>query len=190
MIRAFLALPLPDAVIAPLSLAQSRLRLPVPPARPVARENLHLTLVFLGEQRPDMLEALHEELALRQPAGFTLRLDGLGVFGGDRPHNLHARVAPEPALSALQARLDRAARMQGMRPERRRFTPHVTLARLRPGDIGPAALAGAIERVGALDARPFAVDRFALFRSHLRRDGAQYDMLAEYPLLPPHPLPG
>ena len=178
MIRAFLALPLPESVIAQLSLIQQRLRL----TRPVPRENLHLTLVFLGEQRHDALETLHMDLESLRARGFWLRLDGLGVFGGDRPRNLHARVVGEPALEALQARLQRAARQAGMRPENRRFTPHVTLARFRPGEGDPAALAAAIQSVGALEAPLFAVESYGLYRSHLRADGAQYDLLADYPL--------
>lgn len=181
MIRAFLALPLPERVVAHLALVQNRLRLP----RPIPRENLHVTLVFLGEQREDVLEELHLAVEGMALPGFSLRLDGLGVFGGDNPRNLHAAIAPEPALERLQSRLKRAAQLAGMRLEARRFVPHVTLARFRPNEAGAGQLAQAMQAVGALDATPFAVDRFALFRSHLRADGAQYDMLAEYPLGPP-----
>ena len=181
MIRAFLALPLPESVVAHLALVQTRLRL----MRPVPRENFHITLVFLGEQREDALEELHLAADAMALPGFRLRLDGLAVFGGDSPRNLHAAIAPEPALARLQSRLRRAAQLAGMKPEARRFVPHVTLARFRPGEAGAAGLAQAMQAVGALDATPFAVDRFALYRSHLRADGAQYDMLAEYPLGPP-----
>lgn len=178
MIRAFLALPLPEPVNAHLALIQQRLRL----TRPVPRENFHITLVFLGEQREDMLEELHMALDAMTLPGFSLRLDGLAVFGGDSPRNLHAAIAPEPALDRLHSRLKRAAQMAGMNPEKRRFVPHVTLARFRPGEAGAGQLAKAMQDVGAPDATPFAIDRFALYRSHLRADGAQYDLLAEYPL--------
>ncbi|MCC5988025.1 MAG: RNA 2',3'-cyclic phosphodiesterase [Pararhodobacter sp.] len=181
MIRAFLALPLPEPVIAHLALVQQRLRLP----RPVPRENFHITLVFLGEQREDLLEELHLALDAMALPGFSLRLDGLAVFGGDSPRNLHAAIAPEPALNQLQSRLRRAAQMSGMTPEKRRFVPHVTLARFRPGEVGAGQLAKAMQEVGAPAATPFVIDRFALYRSHLRADGAQYDILAEYPLRAP-----
>lgn len=181
MIRAFLALPLPESVVAHLALLQTRLRLP----RPIPPENFHITLVFLGEQREDALEELHLAVEAMTLPGFRLRLDGLRVFGGNNPRNLHAAIAPEPALERLQGRLRRAARMVGMTLESRRFVPHVTLARFRPGEVGAVHLAQAMQTVGALDATPFAMDRFALYRSHLRADGAQYDMLAEYPLGPP-----
>ena len=181
MIRAFLALPLPESVIAHLALVQTRMRL----TRPVPRENLHITLVFLGEQREDALEELHLAIESMALPGFWLRLDGLAVFGGDNPRNLHAAIAAEPGLTRLQSRLRRAAQMAGMRPEARRFVPHVTLARFRPGEAGAAGLAQAMQEIGALDPAPFVVDRFALYRSHLRADGAQYDMLADYKLGPP-----
>lgn len=189
MIRAFLALPLPEPVIAHLALVQQRLRLPWTASKPVPRENFHVTLVFLGMQRPDALEELHEALEQMHPRGFALRLNELGVFGGDQPRNLHATLAREPALDALQARLERAARMIGMKPEKRRFLPHVTLARFRQGEGEPAVLAAAMQAAGALDRSPFMADHYGLFRSHLRSDGAQYDLLAEYPLDAP-PLAG
>ncbi|MGY6534857.1 MAG: RNA 2',3'-cyclic phosphodiesterase [Pararhodobacter sp.] len=185
MIRAFLALPLPDPVIAHLALVQQRLRLPRTASRPVPRENFHVTLVFLGAQRPEALEALHEVLEHMHPNGFTLRLNELGVFGGDQPRNLHATLTREPALDALQAKLERAARMIGMKPEKRRFVPHVTLARFRQGEGDPGVLAAAMQATGALDRTPFVAERYGLFRSHLRPDGATYDLLTEYPLAAP-----
>ena len=100
MIRAFLALPLPESVIAHLALVQTRMRL----TRPVPRENLHITLVFLGEQREDALEELHLAIEGMALPGFWLHLDGLAVFGGDNPRNLHAAIAAEPGLTRLQSR--------------------------------------------------------------------------------------
>lgn len=185
MIRAFLAVPLPDAVTAYLTTIQQHLRLPPTASTPLPRENLHITLVFLGNHREQTLDTLHQELEALRPAGFTLRLDALDVFGGDRPRNLHVRIARETALEALQSKLCRTARMAGIHPEKRRFIPHVTLFRFRPGAAEPAMLASALQRMGAPAPMRFEVQRYGLFRSHLRPDGAQYDLLAEYPLTRP-----
>lgn len=178
MIRAFLALPLPDPLLHSLTVAQHRLRLdaPVPP------ENFHVTLAFLGDQREPVLEELHAILETRALPMPTLRLDGLGVFGGAKPRNIHAAIAPDPALTALHGKVAAAARDAGIKLEGRKYVPHVTLARFAPG-TGPApALAAAIQSVGAVTSQPHAVDTMRLYRSTLRRGGAVYDPLAEYPL--------
>ncbi|MCZ3030393.1 RNA 2',3'-cyclic phosphodiesterase, partial [Acinetobacter baumannii] len=91
----------------------------------------HVTLRFLGDVEipvaEDVLEALAE---MRLRATLTVTLDGLGIFGGDRPRALYASVAPSPDLIDLQAEQERLVRRAGVEPERRKFTPHVTLARL------------------------------------------------------------
>lgn len=178
MIRAFLGLPLPDLLEHSLTIAQHRLRL----ARPVDSEALHVTLVFLGEQPEPVLEELHLALDGAALPRAMVQLAGLGVFGGDKPRSLHARLAPDPGLMALQARVAAAARSAGITLERRRFVPHVILARFRTGEVTAAALAAALGAHGPLTSAPHPVDRLILYRSTLRRDGAVHDPLAEYPL--------
>lgn len=173
MIRAFLALPLPQALADLLVPAQAALRLP----RPVPAEDFHVTLAFLGEQREDVLEELHGALeAMRLPAA-DLALDGLGVMGG---RVVHAAIRPDPGLERLQARVAQAARGAGIALERRRFRPHVTLARGALPDA--AALAAGFARAGAVTSPPVRAGVLAMIRSRLRPEGALYDVLAEYPL--------
>lgn len=173
MIRAFLALPLPQALADLLVPAQAALRLP----RPVPARDFHVTLAFLGDQREDLLEELHLALeALRLPAPL-LALDGLGVMG-DRV--IHAAIRPDPGLERLQARVAQAARGLGMVLERRRFRPHVTLGRGPLPD--PQTLARAIERAGPVTSPAVPAPVLALYRSRLRPEGPLYDVLAEYPL--------
>lgn len=178
MIRAFLALPLPESVRQRLSLAQ--LRLPLP--RPVPRENLHLTLVFLDTQPEPVLEELHhaiEALPLKAP---ELWLDGLGSFGGAEPESLHARIAGDARLAPLQAKLARAARQVGIEIRARKFIPHITLGRLRPGEASVAQIARAMGAVEPLASEPWRAEELVLFRSTLRPEGSLYDPLARYPL--------
>jgi len=180
MIRAFVALALPDPLRARLTALQAGL----PVGRPVGTEAMHVTLAFLGEQREPVLEDLHLALSVISGPALSLRLDGLGLFGGAKPRNLHAVVAPDPALSALRRRVCTAVRETGIALPRERFVPHVTLARF------PAVMAG--EDMAALHrflaprigfaAGPVEVSAFTLFESHLRPDGAVYGPLAEYPL--------
>jgi len=173
VIRAFLALPLPDAAISSLIRIQAAL----PLTRPVAPENLHLTLVFLGEQTEPVLQGLHDDLTALRAPGFDLQLAGIDHFGAEI-RQVHATLAPQPALAALQAKLAQAARRAGIGLDRRRFVPHVTLAR---GASDPLMLARALPRLPPMPA-PFAVTGYALMRSTLTRHGSEYDILATYPL--------
>lgn len=178
MIRAFLALPLPETIRHSLSVVQHRLRLP----RPVEAASLHLTLVFLGRQPEPVLEDLHvalEALALPAP---RLGLDGLGTFGGGRPEQVHVRIAADARLGTLQAKASRAAREAGIAVEARKFVPHVTLGRFRPGEMPAEALARAIEAVEPVTSGPWLADEMVLYRSTLRPEGPLYDPLAAYAL--------
>ena len=183
MIRAFVALPLPEPVRQKLNLLQYLLPLPrrVPPG------NLHLTLVFLGELPGPVLEDAHHALEGLRAPGFALRLRGVGSFGAP-PRLVFVGADPCPALDHLQRKVETAVRRAGVAPDRRRFNPHVTLARLDPRRPGTederARLGAAIAGNADFSVGPFAVDGFALFRSHLGRSGAHYEELARYPLDP------
>ena len=180
MIRAFVAVPLPDDVRATLEAAQAGL----PAGRPVAPENLHVTLVFLGEHPEPAVEDVHHALEDVRAPGFALSLAGVGVFGGAVPRLLYGDVEPEPALGHLRKKVARAAREAGMEVPAKKFTPHVTLARFSkdmPGE-DMAAVQGFLARRMSLRAGPFAVERFVLYRSTLGRNGPIYEELADYPL--------
>ncbi len=178
MIRAFLALPLPEPVVHRLTVAQHRLPLP----RPLDPESFHVTLVFLDTQPEPVLEELHYALESRTLPAPVLRLDGFGSFGGADPLSLHAVIAADPRLTALQAKLAQAARGVGIALPARRFVPHVTLGRWRKGEAQPDLLARALGAFGPLTSEPWVADELVLYRSLLRPEGAVYDPLARYPL--------
>lgn len=178
MIRAFLALPLPDPLTDRLVPVQAALRL----ARPVPAQDFHVTLAFLGDVREDLLDEVHDALSsLRLPAPL-LAVDGLGSFGGDRPEGVHAVIRPDPVLDRLQAKVAQALRGLGVALDKRRFVPHVTLGRGRVDD--PAALARTLAGLGALAFGPEPARVMSLYRSRLRPEGPLYDSLADYPLGP------
>lgn len=186
MIRAFVGIPLPDPVADALEAAQAG----IPAGREVPFENFHITLAFLGEHPEPVVEEAHHALeALRVP-GFSLRIEGLGTFGGARPRVLFAAVAPEPGLSRLHRKVQRAVQEAGIALARQRFHPHVTLARFGSeglrGEEAAEMQAFVAGRV-ALRAGPFEVDRFVLYRSRLGRAGPTYEALAEYGLAAPDP---
>jgi len=185
MIRTFAAISLPDAVSAALERIQGAL--PVP--RIVPHENLHATLVFLGDLDSPALDEIHLAYAQIREAAFELALDGVGMFGGGKPRLVYAGVAENASLRHLQAKLEQAARNVGVAVERRRFTPHVTLARPNAARIDRDRLERAVAAASGFRTAPFPVESFSLFRSDLGRAGATYTELAQYPLCAsPNPL--
>lgn len=180
MIRAFVAIELSDEALDSLLAFQARL----PMGRQVARDNIHLTLAFLGERREDEVEELHHALGRVHAAAFPLRLSGLDLFGRPAPRVLAALVAPEPRLQDLHDKVRRAAREAEIDLPRERFRPHVTLLRFREGLRG-AALDRAVETTAqeALFSVPeFPVTEFHLYRSTLGRERPVHEILATYPL--------
>lgn len=180
MMRVFLALDLPGATRAALAVQQFLLPLP----RKVDPEALHLTLVFLGEVAPDVLEAVHEAWeGLRLPA-LSLQIQGFGLFGGARPRLCYAGLAPNPSLMALQAKVETAARRAGAAPEARRFIPHITLGRFAPP---PPEATFRLERAVALGAGfwlpAFEAREMVLHESRLVGKLPRYTVLARYPLM-------
>ncbi len=178
--RAFVAIDLPEEVTAALVRLQSML----PAGRPVAEENLHLTLAFLGDQSEVALEALHDELESIRVQPFALRFLGLGVFGGDRPRILFADVGTEPALADLHRRVTAALHRAGVVVQRARFHPHVTLARFgtRATPEAAARLHRFLSDHGDTPLLSFSVTGFGLYESTLHPSGARYDLLARYGL--------
>jgi RNA 2',3'-cyclic 3'-phosphodiesterase len=180
MIRAFVAIPMPEPVTHALMAAQAGL----PCGRPVPAENFHITLAFLGEHPEPLIEDVHFALAGIQAPAFELRLAGLGLFGGERPHQLITEPRREPRLEHLRDKVVQAARGAGLRMERARYLPHVTLARFNNGLRGEEAEAmrAFAARGAGFRAGPFEVGEFVLFRSSLGRRGPTYEELAAYPL--------
>ena len=176
--RAFVALDLPEEVRQRLNLLSFLLPLPrrVPPG------NYHITLAFLGEIGDGLAEEVHHALGALRAPGFALTLAGAGLFGGAQARVAYAAVASEPLLAHLARKVETAARRAGAPPETRRFVPHVTLGRFRPGEADAARLERAVAEHQGFTAGPFAVREFVFYRSHLTAEGADYEELARYPL--------
>ncbi len=168
--RAFVALPISDEVADGLERLQRRLGF----GRPAPRDNLHLTLAFLDDQPEATLEALHYELSALQAQPFTVILAGLGVFGTA----VHVPAVENPALEAVQDKVVTACRRSGITLQRRRFRPHVTIARLGKGQSPPPLRADLSDFL----LPPMQVTGLALYQSTLHPKGARHDILADYPL--------
>lgn len=186
--RLFVALELPLSVKNGINQEVKKLRPKVPPARWVTPENLHLTLLFLGEVREDSLGALDSSLrnAMLGANSFELTLSEPGWFrSGRKPSSLWIGVQPSESLHAVHKRVTMGAAGAGIelkgRPQGREFSPHLTLARCKR--VWPQ---GALDRwrtaFPKMEKTTFRVARVVLFCSILRADGPLYSKLHCYPL--------
>ena len=176
MPRLFTGLELPSGTGMMLSLMRGGLR----GARWVDPENYHITLRFIGDIDDRIADDVAFELARVHRAPLTIKLTGLGSFGGTKPHALWVRVEPTQELAELQAEQERILQRLGLQAERRKYTPHVTLARLK--GTSPAELARWLEMRGEFSAPAFTAGRFVLFSAKAAVGGGPYLVEESYPL--------
>ena len=176
MPRLFTALEIPQEISTLLSLTRGGLS----GARWIDPENYHLTLRFVGDIDAPTADEIAGSLARIVRPGFTLRLDRLDVFGGSKPRSLFAAPAASDELNQLQYEHERIMQRIGLKPEGRKFSPHVTLARLRRVRAGDAARFLA-ER-GDFSSPLFRVERFVLMSSRDSTGGGPYVIEESYPL--------
>jgi 2'-5' RNA ligase len=175
MPRLFTGLELPSRTVDRLALLRGKLA----GARWIDPENYHITLRFAGDIDTVQANAFASALDDIQFDSFDICIDGLGSFGGNKPRALFASVKLNAPLERLQKAHERAARLAGLPPEPRNFTPHITLARLR--DTRPAAVAEYLSYFGGFLSEPFQVNRFVLFSSRASKGGGPYLIEECYP---------
>jgi 2'-5' RNA ligase len=181
MPRLFTALEIPQSAAMSLSLLRGGL----PGARWIDRENYHITLRFIGDIDHRTADEVVTALDRVNRTQFDLTLSGTGFFGSKKPHSLWAGVLPSPELMALQAEVERICQRLGLPPDPRKFTPHVTLARLKNARVDDVVhyLTGR----GNFLAGPFTVPRFVLVSSRDSVGGGPYLVEEAYPLRLPLP---
>ena len=182
-IRSFVALSIPNSLatavgddIARLSVQDKESRV-----RWIDEDNLHVTLAFLGDLEQLDVQALDwrlEEIASSCPT-IELKIESLSLFPyGKRPKVLAAILKPCDVLVELHRQVERSARDAGIYLEKRRYTPHITLGRLRGHSRREMSLPSVA--MGMSDIAP----AMSLFESTLTSDGAIYDELFRYDLVP------
>ena len=177
MPRLFIALDLPSKI------KQQLLQLPraYSGARWQTAAQMHITLVFIGDldnsRKPQLLETLSEITA--EP--LNLALKGVDYFGSHRyPRVLFANVEKNPALEKLQKQLYKAVAAMDIELERKKYIPHVTLARL---DRTPYGSVGQFLEAEALfKTDNFSAAQFHLYSSKQSRAGSEYRIEASFPL--------
>jgi 2'-5' RNA ligase len=179
MPRLFVALPIPDDVADQLSALQGG----VPDANWVQSENFHITLAFIGDVDGGMTEDIDAALATIDGPILDIELAGVDHFvDGNQPRALYAGVVKEERLTRLQEKVSSVLRGEGVKLERRKFRPHVTLAHFnRRAEIGHH-MAQFVASHSLFRAGPFEVEHFGLYSSQLRPEGSLYSVEAEYPL--------
>ncbi len=184
-VRAFVAIRMNEQVADAVAQTIDELRHPHDGVRWVPRANLHITLKFLGaavdSHRLQRLTAGLHQLATRT-APFEVAAAGIGAF----PNLEHPRAiwvgldsAEAGALAALAARLETVAAEHGFEREKRRWSGHLTIGRVRDEAIESRTR----EALSAAQAREFGVSRIesiTLYRSHLGPDTARYEALATF----------
>jgi 2'-5' RNA ligase len=182
-VRCFVAVELPDEVKAGLKHIQAKLKSGgQAQVKWVDPYSIHLTLKFLGSvdgARIGPITTAMEEASQGIPP-FSLKVEGLGAFPNlRRVQVVWVGVGGEvDRLANLQQRLEKNLAQLGFAPEKRRFTPHLTLARVRD-----RASPGEREGLGQLiastefEAHSFPVESVSLMRSQLTREGAIYSRL-------------
>jgi 2'-5' RNA ligase len=179
LVRAFIALELNDDVRGELARAGDRLRRIRAHVGWVPRQNLHLSLVFLGNVTAECAEAV--SLALDEAAAvtrcFSVEVTGVGTFGSRAsPRVIWAGVRPPRLLAALHEQIVRRLQDLEVPFDAKPLRPHVTLGRVR-------SARGRQDLVKALDGfadTPFGrveLDSVVLMRSDLLPGGARYSVL-------------
>jgi 2'-5' RNA ligase len=157
----------------------SMLRGGLPGARWITPENYHLTLRFIGDMDDVIAHEVASLLGRIKRDAFELYFEGLTSFGGRKPRAVVATVSPTQALLDAQAEQERLMQRIGLQPEGRKYTPHVTLARLR--DSSSRDVAEFLAARGYFRTAAFPVSRFVLFSSRNSVGGGPYVVEQSYP---------
>ncbi|HEX2769799.1 MAG TPA: RNA 2',3'-cyclic phosphodiesterase [Geobacteraceae bacterium] len=183
MYRLFIAIDLPEQVKEAVAGIAGEL----PGARPVPREQIHLTLRFIGEVDEEMFLAIKRVLSTVSGAPFPLTLKGVGHFPPGRyPRVLWVGMEESGPLRELQKKVELALIGAGVAAEERGFSPHITIARLK--ETPPAKVAVLEEKHNLFVAEPFPVGEFYLYSSTLAREGAIHKREATCRLSPADPM--
>jgi len=176
MPRLFTGVEIPPDVAMSLSMLRGGL----PGARWIDAQNYHVTLRFIGDVDDVVARDVAAMLDQIKRRAFDLHFDGIDAFGGRKPRAVVASVAASQALIELQAEQERMMQRIGLEPEGRKYTPHVTIARLR--ESSSRDVANYLSSRGLFRTPSFHVSRFVLYSSRASMGGGPYVIEESYPL--------
>ncbi len=191
LLRTFIAVDIPSHIqqLIQHSIEPLRKSLGASLVRWVAPESIHLTLKFLGDVAPPNIQILSQMLGAEanQVRAFDIQINGLGCFPGPKwPRVLLIGIRAPAELEALQRGIESACTRLGYQSERREFSPHLTIGRVKQDITAPGQqkIRSAIE-ASVIDALGTArVDLVHLYKSDLKPSGSVYTKLFSAPLLP------
>ena len=178
MLRLFVALGLPAECRADLSALAGG----IPGAKWIPPDNYHLTLRFIGEIENWRAQEVDDALSVIRGNAFELSLRGLGTFEkAGRIHSLWVGAERNDALTHLQNKVETALQRIGLAPERKRFSPHVTIA--RTDRAPPDKVIAYVQAHNLFRVAPVRVEYFTLFSSRLGKEASVYTPEVEYDLM-------
>ena len=180
-LRAFIAVPLSEDVLEGLRISQEALRETGVAASFPRISSLHITLKFLGDITPDQVSGIREKLedSISGFQEFDVEIKGLGAFPSTiRPKVAWAGLKSGGCLERLQEEVEASMRKLGFEPERRRFSPHITLARIK-SSRNLDMLEAMLESMKDFDIGRIPVRAVRLYQSILNPEGAVHKVLAE-----------
>ena len=189
LLRAFIAVEIPPEIHKAIESKTAPLRaaLNTSPVRWVPTGNIHLTLKFLGDVSPANIEILSQMLSVEvsQHQTFEMKFGRLGAFPNPRrPRVIWIGIQAPDELEALQHGIESAAAKLGYLAEKRPFSPHLTIGRVKQnaGSTGAQKIRQALEdtKIGSLGST--RVTDVHLFKSDLKPAGAVYTKLFSAPL--------
>jgi 2'-5' RNA ligase len=183
-VRLFVALQIPPAVRKNLAEFLATLRAISSQPRWVRTENLHVTLKFIGEVSTEKLGDIRAALsAVHSDQAVALDFRGVGFFPNEnRPRVFWAGIEASANLAGLAGDIDRALEKLGVPPEKRPFSPHLTLARFEPPGL-PEKLRAGIQENAKREFGSVAAKEFHLIESKLKSGGAEYTTLETFPFV-------
>ncbi len=185
VIRAFVALKLPESIISSIKRIQEDLKLCRFPVRWVRPEKIHLTIKFFGEITESDIKNIGAAMnnCAGNYASLSLSTKGVGVFPSiTRPRVIWTGISGEASLLfAIRNDLENRFEEIGFKKEDRPFRGHLTIGRFRERtDSGK--LIEALRKFQGFESERFVAGKLYLYRSDLRPEGPVYTELLSAPL--------
>lgn len=138
-------------------------------------EDMHITLLFIGEDKHDEINRVKEQLSEIQLSPFTLAIDGIKTFGNPAtPRVIYASLETSRELEELQQQVLESLESLQIKPDSKKFVPHITLANKWAGGK-------TMEQTFSIDKMQFGATEFSLFQI-APKETPRYQKIANYPL--------
>jgi 2'-5' RNA ligase len=177
--RLFVAIDLPKEIREALSVIERELRPLTHNVKWVSAESIHITLKFIGEVPEKRLEDIDAALTGLTWKAFNITVQGIGFFPGTRSPRVFWAGMEAPTMQGLTEQIDARMERLGFDKEKRKYRPHITLARAKSTRID-SGLVSAAQRFEDHHFGSFGVDRVFLFKSTLKPSGAVYEKVREF----------